>query len=777
MGRRSARGIALVLLVWAGVGAGSPSRVPAAFAAEPLPVVRVGSKSFTESYLLGEIVAQVLERVGEVRVDRRFGLGGTGITYRAIETGAIDIYPEYTGTLARIMLKDPSLGTAAAIRQRVAPLGLTISDSLGFSNTYALAVLERTAERLRLRTIGDLARHRALTAGFTSGFLEREDGWPGLRRHYELELAQVRAIEHALAYRAIASGDIEVIDIFSTDGQLERLQLRILEDDRAFFPDYAAVLLARRDFVERFPRSWQALETTLVGRLDDRSMRRLNARVDLDGQSVAQAAAEFLGTAGRDARPGRVTAREIGDLTLQHLALVAAALAVAVLVGIPLGILAARFRRIGQVELAAVGMLQTVPALALLVFMIPLLGIGTAPALVALCLYALLPIVRNTYAGLISIDRQLLEIAEVLGLGRRRRVLRIELPLSSVGIMAGIKTSAVMTVGTATLAAFIGGGGYGTLIVRGLALDDIGTILAGALPAAGMAAALQGIFELVDRLVIPRGLRERSAGPENIGGLERPPCPNARSRPAQPWRSSVLRHASQNPWANPLSRGAPASPGCPERGGLGGRPEPPISLDQGVQAPADIQDLVVIAREPAPQPFGAIEEGERGLAPTADRHAQHETRRVDEADLVEPAARRRHSGGDRTQGRQRGECFAHAAKTEDAGAGQHGRRQETEEAADRQPREDGIVDHGERARTVEARRAGRRATRPRCSPANNRRARPPRESHRRAAPGGTTRCGRGAARPRAHQRARCRSRRGKAGRGPAGRRARSGRPG
>jgi len=148
-----------------------------------------------------------------------------------------------------------------------------------------------------------------------------------------------------------------------------------------------------------------------------------------------------------------------------------------------------------------------VPALALLMFMIPLFGIGTAPALVALCLYALLPIVRNTYTGMISIDRQLLEIAEVLGLGGRRRLLRIELPLSSVSVMAGIKTSAVMTVGTATLAAFIGGGGYGTLIVRGLALDDIGTILAGALPAAGMAAALEGVFELADRFVIPRGLR------------------------------------------------------------------------------------------------------------------------------------------------------------------------------------------------------------------------------------------------------------------------------
>jgi osmoprotectant transport system permease protein len=236
-------------------------------------------------------------------------------------------------------------------------------------------------------------------------------------------------------------------------------------------------------------------------------MRRLNARVDLDGQSVAQVAAEFLGTPGPRRAPGRVTAREIGDLTLRTWPWWARRSGRGRPRGYPLGILAARFRRIGQVRLAAVGMLQTVPALALLVFMIPLLGIGTAPALVALCLYALLPIVRNTYAGLISIDRQLLEIAEVLGLGRRRRVLRIELPLSSVSIMAGIKTSAVMTVGTATLAAFIGGGGYGTLIVRGLALDDIGTILAGALPAAGMAAALQGIFELVDRLVIPRGLR------------------------------------------------------------------------------------------------------------------------------------------------------------------------------------------------------------------------------------------------------------------------------
>jgi osmoprotectant transport system permease protein len=159
----------------------------------------------------------------------------------------------------------------------------------------------------------------------------------------------------------------------------------------------------------------------------------------------------------------------------------------------------------------AVGVLQTIPSLALLCFMIPLFGIGKMPALVALALYALLPIVRNTYTGLISIDRQLLEIAGVLGLSRWQRLVRIELPLSSLHIMAGIKTSAVWTVGTATLAAFIGGGGYGDLIVRGLALDDVTLILSGAVPAAVMALVFHGLFERLDRVVIPKGLRQTLA--------------------------------------------------------------------------------------------------------------------------------------------------------------------------------------------------------------------------------------------------------------------------
>jgi osmoprotectant transport system permease protein len=483
-----------------------------AAAAAPDGVIRVGSKSFTESYILAEIAAQVIEQVGEARVERRVGLGGTGVAQRALESDSIDLYPEYTGTLTRVILKDPSLLTIDAIRARLQLRGLTMSDSLGFANTYALAMRADRAEALGVRTIGDLAAHPELRAAFSSGFLEREDGWPGLRALYGLRLARTDVMEHALTYRAIASGDVDLMDVFSTDGQLERLRLRLLEDDRHFFPDYSAVLLVRRELTERFPRTWARLRETLEGRLDDHRMARLNALVDLDGRHVTDAAATFLsGGASASARalaPARhAIAGEIAALTRDHLLLVAISVGAAVLLGIPMGILAARFRRAGQLELSVIAMLQTVPALALLMFMIPLFGIGKGPALVALSLYALLPIARNTYAGLMAIDRTLLEIAWVLRLGELRRLLRIELPLSAITIMAGIKTAAVTTVGTATLAAFIGGGGYGTLIVRGLALDDTGTILAGAAPAALMALALHGLFELLDRWIVPRGLR------------------------------------------------------------------------------------------------------------------------------------------------------------------------------------------------------------------------------------------------------------------------------
>jgi osmoprotectant transport system permease protein len=467
------------------------------------PTIHVGSKSFTESYIVGEIVAQIIDETGEARAERRLGLGGTGIVYTALAAGDIDVYPEYTGTIAQAILKEPSATSLEALRERLTGRGLTLSRPLGFDNTYALALRRDTAQRLGVRTISDLARHPTLSAAFDPGFLEREDGWPGLRRHYGLRLADVRIMEHALTYSALASGRVDVIDVFSTDGQLARLDLTLLVDDRRFFPDYSAVLLGRRATVERFPRTWAALEQRLAGRLDNATMVRLNALADLERRTFGEAAAAFLGRADR----ARSTDRQLGRLTLEHLWLVTISMTVAVLVGVPLGVVAARRRRLAQIELMGVGVLQTIPGLALLAFMIPLFGIGQVPALVALCLYALLPIVRNTLAGLASLDPRLLEMTTVLGVEGWRRLAWIELPMASVTIMAGIKTAAVLTVGTATLAAFIGGGGYGTLIVTGLALNDVATILAGAVPSALMALVIHAAFEGLDYVLVPRALR------------------------------------------------------------------------------------------------------------------------------------------------------------------------------------------------------------------------------------------------------------------------------
>jgi osmoprotectant transport system permease protein len=503
MAGRRGRGAGVVALLVLAAAGGATS--PGWAAGAPL---RVGSKSFTESYIVAEMVAQVAERVGEAPVERKLGLGGTGIVHAALVRGDVDVYPEYTGTISRAILRDPSVTGPDELQRRLAALGLVATPPLGFDNRYALAVRRETASRLGLRTISDLARHRGLTAAFDPGFLERDDGWPGLRRHYGLDL-DVRIIEHALIYPALTRQRVDVIDVFTTDGQLAHLDVVLLEDDRRFFPSYAAVLVARASLPERLPRTWAALQRDLVGRIDDATMTRLNARADLDGQPFAAVAAAHLGLARRAPAPGR----ELGKLTVEHLVLVATSLAAAVAAGIPLGLLAARRRVLGQVQLMGVGVLQTIPALALLAFMIPLFGIGPLPALVALALYALLPIVRNTYAGISTIDPALVDMATVMRIHGWRRLAWIELPLASVTIMAGIKTAAVLTVGTATLAAFIGGGGYGTLIITGLALNDVTTILAGAIPAAAMALAVHGAFEALDRLLVPRALRRRASEP------------------------------------------------------------------------------------------------------------------------------------------------------------------------------------------------------------------------------------------------------------------------
>ncbi len=461
--------------------------------------LQVGSKRFTESYILGELIIRTAGGG-----THRQGLGNTGIVFAALKARSIDLYPEYTGTIAREILKLEARPTLEEINRALAPQGFGVAVPLGFNNSYALAMREERAQALGIRKLSDLARHPDLKFGLSQEFIGRADGWPGLKAAYKLPQATPQGLDHGLAYEAIAAGKIEVMDIYTTDAKIERFQLRALEDDRKFFPPYDAVLLYRLDVPKRFPEAWAKLQK-LERRIDERAMIRMNAAAELQGRSFAEAAA-LLDGGDAAAKPqqrlflGVLFGPDLLRLTWQHLVLVFVSLAASIAVGIPLGIIAAKVKALAQPVLGTVGVIQTIPALALFAFLIALMGtIGTAPALVALFLYALLPIVRNTHAGLEAISKGMRQAALALGLSPSERMRRIELPLALPSIMAGIKTSAVINVGTATIAAFVGAGGYGERIVSGLALNDNAMLLAGAVPAAALALIVQYGFEYGER--------------------------------------------------------------------------------------------------------------------------------------------------------------------------------------------------------------------------------------------------------------------------------------
>jgi osmoprotectant transport system permease protein len=364
------------------------------------------------------------------------------------------------------------------------------------------------AERLGIRRVSDLRAHPDLVFRFGNEFMERGDGWPGLRRHYGLPQQDVLGVEHDLAYRGLAAGDADVTDLYTTDAEIAYYDLRALEDDLDYFPSYEAVLLYRSELAEEQPAALGAI-LRLQGLIDEEQMIAMNARVKLEGDQEVLVAADFVRERLGVDVDARATTRMGRFLryTGQHIALVGTSLCAAILIAVPLGIAAARLPRLAQVILGVVGIAQTIPALALLVFMIPLFGIGPGPALVALFLYSLLPIVRNTHTGLTGIPLSLRESAEALGLPPWARLRLIEAPLAAPAILAGIKTAAVINVGAATLGALIGAGGYGQPILTGIRLDDVGLILEGAVPAAGLAIAVQWLLEWAERAVVPRGLR------------------------------------------------------------------------------------------------------------------------------------------------------------------------------------------------------------------------------------------------------------------------------
>ncbi len=497
--RRAARAAAALL------GALLLAQAAPAAAAE---VLKVGSKRFTESYILGELLVQAAARQGPA--EHKAGLGNTGILYAALRAGSIDVYPEYSGTIAREILKLDGNPGLTELNRALAPMGLAVSIPLGFNNTYALGMREELSTRLGLKSITDLAAHPELRLGLSQEFIARKDGWPGLAKAYGLASFSQIGLDHGLAYEAMAGNRVDVIDTYSTDAKIARYGIRLLADDRGYFPRYDTLLLHRADTPQRFPQQWQALRA-LQGTIDERSMIRMNAAAEVEGRSFAQAAALYFQTPAARA-PGTpprgffevLFAPDLARLTREHLLLVFGSLAASVAVGVPLGVAAARKPRLAQPIFVLVGVVQTIPSLALLAFLIALMGtIGTLPAAIALFLYALLPVVRNTHTGVLGVGDGLRQAALALGLSRKDQLLSIELPLARPSILAGIKTSAVINVGTATIAAFIGAGGYGERIAAGLAVNDNLMLLAGAVPAAALALLIQSLFDLIERFFDP----------------------------------------------------------------------------------------------------------------------------------------------------------------------------------------------------------------------------------------------------------------------------------
>ncbi|MFQ5846189.1 MAG: glycine betaine ABC transporter substrate-binding protein [Candidatus Methylomirabilales bacterium] len=472
--------------------------------------VVVGSKHFNEGYILAEIIAQLLEDRG-VSVERKFGLGGTLICFRALTHGQIDIYPEYSGTLEQAILKLPRRVSYAELRDTLKRrFDLNLLDSFGFSNTYAIALSKSLAQVRGLKTISDLAKFRDLRFGFSYEFLNRHDGWPGLARTYGLAARPV-AIEHGLAYQAIRENTLDVTDVYSTDGDIKKFDLVLLEDDRRYFPQYLAAPLVRGGLDERIKR----MLGNLAGAMTAAEMRALNARVVLEKKSFAEVAHGFLSDKGL-LHGGRGIAGgskwiTLFHRTITHLKLTLISLLGGMGVAIPVGILAYRLRMISRPAMYIAGLLQTIPSIALLAFMIPLFGIGAKPAIVALFLYALLPILRNTVAALFSIDPVLKKVSVGMGLTPWQRLRYVELPLAAPTILAGIKTAAVINIGTATLAAFIGAGGLGEPIVTGLALNDVSLIMEGAIPAAILAILTEWAFEGLEKLLVPKHLLQKAA--------------------------------------------------------------------------------------------------------------------------------------------------------------------------------------------------------------------------------------------------------------------------
>ncbi|MCO4793888.1 MAG: ABC transporter permease subunit [Bacteriovoracaceae bacterium] len=496
------------------------------YSQEKRPII-IGSKAFSESVILGEMVALLLEEKFNHPVVRKFGLGGTKVAFDALNTGGIDIYPDYTGTGYVMILKldgerDPDKVHEIVSTEFEKRWGIVWSDPIGFNNTYALAVRKDDPRFKKMKSISELSgKVQDFKYAGAYEFMERKDGHPRFSKSYRLNFKtnNVISMNAGLMYSAIQDKQVDMIVAYSTDGRIKAYDLKLLKDDQMFFPPYYVALIAKKDLLDK-SEPLRKVYSLMAGLITEVEMTDMNDKVDrlkIDSRRVAR---NFLVEKGlltgvvEDAKIQKgfwsfaISKKDyLIKLFYEHLLLSFGALFFAVLVSLPTGVLLTRYPKSGKIIFPVINTIQTVPSLALLGFLIPFMGIGMAPAMLALFLYSLLPLVRNTYSGIQGVDKAYVEASRGIGLTNFQILFKVEIPLAMPIILAGLRTAAVIVIGTATIAALIGAGGFGDPIFRGVSTVNSNLILLGAIPAALLAIAVDKVIGWSETGLVSKGIR------------------------------------------------------------------------------------------------------------------------------------------------------------------------------------------------------------------------------------------------------------------------------
>ena len=500
----------------------------------------IGSKIFTENILLGEIIAQLLEQNYGFQITRKFNMGGTKLLFDALKTGSIDLYPEYTGTGYAMILKEskklsPQATYTFVQKKFLKKYQMLWSPPLGFENTYVLA-LRKNDSRFKNVSLNSDLEHLDFPLKIASEheFTERKDGWKLFKQSYKLKKATILSLNPSLMYTAIDNNKVDIIVSYSTDGRIQNYQLKTLKDDKNFFPSYLASYLTTKRLIKSQPELKEAFQA-LEGQISPQEMRELNRQVEQLKKSLPEVASHFL--LKKDLLKDIENKTKAQSLSLsqesllsyyykkrgyffkilkEHLILVFTALFLALLFSFPLSLWAVYNKRVEKLLFFFVNILQTIPSMALLGALIPFLGIGFTPAITALFIYSLLHLIRNIFEGIKNIDSHSVEVSAGIGLNQWQTLRNIQIPLAMPIIIAGVRTALILLVGTATLAAFIGAGGLGDPIFRGIATLDSRLIFMGAVPACVLALFLDKSLNLVEKLLISKGLQKRPSVCQNV---------------------------------------------------------------------------------------------------------------------------------------------------------------------------------------------------------------------------------------------------------------------